>query len=64
MYNANQKKTAARPSGKSGKMVSQKATAKDKKSKKKGKKGGEKSSSSSSGGGMFGPRAMQIYGVL
>ena len=64
MYNANKKKTAARPSGKSGKMVSQKATAKDKKSKKKGKKGGEKSSSSSSGGGMFGPRAMQIYGVL
>ena len=64
MYNANQKKTAARPTGKSGKMVSKKATAQDKKSKKKGKKGGEKSSSSSSGGGLFGPRAMQIYGVL
>ena len=64
MYNANKKKIAARPSGKSGKMVSQKATAKDKKSKKKGKKGGEKSSSSSSGGGLFGSRALQIYGVL
>ena len=64
MYNANQKKTAAHPTGKSGKMVSKKAAAKDKKSKKKGKKSGEKSSSSSSGGGLFGPRAMQIYGVL
>lgn len=64
MYNANQKKTAVRPTGKSGKMVSKKATDKEKKSKKKGKKGGEKSSSSSSGGGLFGPRALQIYGVL
>ena len=64
MYNANKKKTAVRPAGKSGVMVSKKATAKDKKSKKKGKKGGEKASSSSSGGGLLGSRAMQIYGVL
>ena len=64
MYNANKKNTVVRNSVKTGKMVSQKASSKGKKGKKNGKKGGEKSSSSSAGGGLFGPRAMQIYGVL
>ena len=63
MYNANQKKSPVN-SLKTGKQVSHKSTDQGKKSKKKGKKGGEKSVSSSSGGGIFGPRAMQIYGVL
>ena len=64
MYNANQKKSPVHNSLKTGKQVSHKSTDQGKKSKKKGKKGGEKSVSSSSGGGIFGPRAMQIYGVL
>ncbi len=64
MYNANQKKSPVHNSLKTGKQVSHKSSDHGKKSKKKGKKGGEKSVSSSSGGGIFGPRAMQIYGVL
>ena len=64
MYNANKKLKPVTNSVKSHKMVSKKSTAKGKNGKKSTKKKGEKSSSSSSGGGLFGPRAMQVYGVL
>jgi S-DNA-T family DNA segregation ATPase FtsK/SpoIIIE len=64
MYNANKKLKPVTNSVKSHKMVSKKSTAKGKNGKKSAKKKGEKSSSSSSGGGLFGPRAMQVYGVL
>ena len=64
MYNANKKSKPVRNSVKTKKMVSAKASSKGKGGKKNGKNKGEKSRSSSSGGGVFGPRAMQIYGVL
>ena len=63
MYNANKQNRPVRNNVKTGKLVSRKAAEKGKKGKKNGKNGGGKSSSSS-GGGIFGPRAMQIYGVL
>ncbi|MBR5665570.1 MAG: hypothetical protein IKX13_07450, partial [Bacteroidales bacterium] len=64
MYNANKKSKPVRNSVKTKKMVSAKASAKGKNGKKNGKSKTDKGSSSASGGGIFGPRAMQIYGVL
>ena len=64
MYNANKKPKPVVNKVKTTKLVSQKSSGKGKKEKKSSKKGKEKSSSTSSGGGIFGPRAMQVYGVL
>ena len=64
MYNANKKPKPVVNKVKTAKLVSQKSSGKGKKEKKNSKKGKEKSSSTSSGGGIFGPRAMQVYGVL
>ena len=64
MYNANKKLKPVKNSVKTGKMVSEKSSSKGKNGKKNSGKKGGKSSSSSSGGGLFGPRAMQVYGVL
>ena len=64
MYNANKKPKPVVNKVKTTKLVSKKSSAKGKKEKKNSKKGKEKSSSTSSGGGIFGPRALQVYGVL
>ena len=64
MYNANKKQKLVVNKVKTSKLVSRKSSGKGKKEKKTSKKGKEKSSSTSSGGGIFGPRAMQVYGVL
>ena len=64
MYNANKKSKPVTNSVKTRKMVSSKSSAKGKSSKKNGKNKGGNKSSSPSGGGLFGPRALQIYGVL
>ena len=64
MYNANKKPKPVVNKVKTTKLVSKKSSGKGKKEKKNSKKGKEKSSSTSSGGGIFGPRALQVYGVL
>lgn len=64
MYNANKKQKPVVNKVKTSKLVSRKSSGKGKKEKKTSKKSKEKSSSTSSGGGIFGPRAMQVYGVL
>ena len=64
MYNANKKPKPVVNKVKTQKLVSKKSSGKGKKEKKTSKKGKEKYSSTSSGGGIFGPRALQVYGVL
>jgi S-DNA-T family DNA segregation ATPase FtsK/SpoIIIE len=63
MYNASKKLKPVTNSVKTQKLVSKKSSAKGGKENKNSKKKTEKSSSNSSGG-IFGPRAMQVYGVL
>ena len=64
MYNASKKLKPVENSVKTKKLVSQKSSGKGKNDKKSAKKKTEKSPTKSSGGGLFGPRALQVYGVL
>lgn len=63
MYNANKQLKPVNNSVKTKNMVSKKTSDKGKKNNSKSKKKREGGSSSSTGG-IFGPRAMQVYGVL
>lgn len=64
MYNANKKSKPVENRLKTQKLVSKKSSGKGKSEKKASKKGKEKSTSKAKDGGLFGPRAMQVYGVL